>query len=100
MSSWKVIQPLMGLILSRSTPILILAIGIYFAATWSLYDESIMRMFWCAFLPTTWCGAEIDEALGRAEEVEFLIQLDKLERGTRAVTLLLGHVIELIQPVL
>ena len=97
MSSWKVMQPLIGLILSRSTPILILAIGMYLAATCNLYfalNEKIRG------LPTTWSCAEIDETLSVAEEIEFLIKLNKLECGTRAVALLLGHMIELIQPIL
>ena len=51
-------------------------------------------------LPTTRSSAQIDQALSRAEEVEFLIKLDELESGSGAVTLLLGHMIELIKPVL
>jgi hypothetical protein len=92
-----VIQPLIGFILSRSTPILILAIGIYLAATCNLYFALNERM---RDLPTTWSCAEINETLGIAEEIEFFIKLNKLEGGTRAITLLLGHVIELIQPIL
>lgn len=43
MSHWKVTQPLIAGIWSRSTPILILAIGMYLAQTYSLHKQ--IRVF-------------------------------------------------------
>jgi hypothetical protein len=59
-----------------------------------------MKFYLFEDLPTTWGSAEIDQALSRAEEVEFLVKLNELECGSGAVTLLLCHVIELIKPIL
>lgn len=48
-------------------------------------------------LPSTWGGTKIDDTLGSGEDVVFFVKLDELEGGTGAVTMLLGHVIELIE---
>ena len=35
--------------------------------------------------PTTGCGTQIHDVRDSAEEIEFLVQLQQLERGTRAI---------------
>lgn len=49
------------------------------------------------YLPSTWGCAKIDDTLRTGEEVVFFVELNELEGGTGAVTVLLGHVVKLIE---
>ena len=44
--------------------------------------------------------AQVQASLGLAQELELLVELQQLERGTRAVPTLLGEVVELVQALL
>lgn len=48
-------------------------------------------------LPSTGSRTEIDDALGIGEEIVFLVKLNELKSGSGAVTVLLRHMIELIE---
>ena len=111
-SHWKVTQPWMGLMGSRSTPILMEALGMYLAATCNLNKKSSFVSKMIAFkvvvidswlfvrkryLPSTGCRTEIDDALSASQEVVLLVELDQLEGSTGPVAVLLSHVIELIK---
>jgi len=49
--------------------------------------------------PRSGCRAEIDTYFGVLEEVIFLVDLDKLEGGTRAVAFLFGEFVPAIRSV-
>lgn len=51
----------------------------------------------CDLKPSSWGSAQIDEDLGSFKEVVLFVELDQLERRTGTITLLLGHVVVLIQ---
>lgn len=46
------------------------------------------------YLPTARGGTKIDQYFRIGQKVEFLIELNQLERGTRAIAILFGHMIE------
>lgn len=64
-----------ALIGTRSTPILMLATGIYLAATCNLSYTKLTMIH----LPTTRGSAEIYQAFGIRKEVIFLVKLNQLE---------------------
>lgn len=49
-------------------------------------------------IPTTRCRTQIYNTTRLGQEIELLVQLNQLKRGTRAITLLFGHMIVFIQP--
>ena len=50
--------------------------------------------------PAAGGGAEVEHAAGAVEEPELVVELEELEGGARAVALLLGEMVELVQPLL
>ena len=50
--------------------------------------------------PRAGSRAEVEHALGLGEELILLVELQQLERGTRAIAALLGEVVELVESLL